>query len=340
MGYLIILLVITALLCWKFWPRQGKPPAQADTKPETQEQPFVIDPPIDDPVLVEHVPPSQPLQPEVAEVDPVPVAIQEPVSEPAVVQDDPVQGSSDVEADPAAELVDEPVAAESTELTAPVEPVEPVEPQPEHSVEAAVSIDVQKDSPVVREPVADEAPEEMLTSEEPVAPASTDPVEDPLAEQPVEIQEPDPQPGPEYVAPPVEPVAEEPKPFEPPLLFLIDDSLVVRTKLTRNVAAAGYRTLGAGDGVQGLKLFETDTPALIITDIEMPEMDGFQLIDRLNQDEATRHIPVIAISGHEGIKAQLTHFPNVVDAFKKPWDAQALLARLEELVGPGKAPEA
>lgn len=140
--------------------------------------------------------------------------------------------------------------------------------------------------------------------------------------------------APEIVAP-VKPTPSQ-LPVGPALIYVVDDSTVVRTKLQRLVAKAGYRVQSANDGVQALKLFEAGLPMLLITDIEMPEMDGTELIARLHGDARTRSVPVIAISGHEGIREQLRDYDNVVDAFKKPWDEPQLLARLAELVGPGQ----
>lgn len=175
-----------------------------------------------------------------------------------------------------------------------------------------------------------ERPEIVVPVVEPIAPVKE---QAPLA-PPVQVEKP------KVIDKPIEP------PFAPPvkttqatplapMIYIIDDSVVIRTKLKKLIAGAGYRIETGGDGFEGVELFKVAQPALLITDIEMPNMDGYEFIAALDGHPDHRSIPVIAISGHDGIRENLAHYPNVVDTFKKPWDELALIARLEVLVGPG-----
>jgi CheY-like chemotaxis protein len=73
-----------------------------------------------------------------------------------------------------------------------------------------------------------------------------------------------------------------------------DNVYVVRQRLGR----AGYTVLVAVDGAQGLTLAVAEQPDLILMDLSLPVLDGWEATRRLKADEATKHIPVIALSAH------------------------------------------
>ncbi len=83
---------------------------------------------------------------------------------------------------------------------------------------------------------------------------------------------------------------------EPPTVLIVDDSLTVRKITGRLLEREGYRVLTAKDGVDGLeKLIET-VPDVILSDIEMPRMDGFDFVRNVRADSRTRDVPVIMIT--------------------------------------------
>ena len=61
-----------------------------------------------------------------------------------------------------------------------------------------------------------------------------------------------------------------------------------------------FDVVEAGDGVAALELMEHTCPDVIVTDLALPRMDGFELIQRIRQDARLRHVPVIALSGYSG----------------------------------------
>lgn len=61
-----------------------------------------------------------------------------------------------------------------------------------------------------------------------------------------------------------------------------------------------FHVVEAGDGVAALELLEHTRPDVIVTDLALPRMDGFELIQRIRQDDRLRHVPVIALSGYSG----------------------------------------
>jgi len=84
-------------------------------------------------------------------------------------------------------------------------------------------------------------------------------------------------------------------PVHLPLVLVIDDDFAVRDSLAAVIEAFGFRTCTAGNGFEGLQAVERETPSAIVTDLHMPEMDGFELLTALRV--AKSEIPVIVISG-------------------------------------------
>ncbi len=80
-----------------------------------------------------------------------------------------------------------------------------------------------------------------------------------------------------------------------PLILIIDDDAAMRNSLAAVMEAFGFRTHTASNGFEGLDSIETEAPAAIVTDLHMPEMDGFELLTALRCSKAS--IPVIVISG-------------------------------------------
>jgi len=127
--------------------------------------------------------------------------------------------------------------------------------------------------------------------------------------------------------PPPEPVV-----ILPPALLLVDDSAVARAKLSKLFLGAGYRITVAKDGVEALERLAEQRFALMITDLEMPNKDGFELIAAVQGDLETEDMPVIAITGHDDMQARVNQVQGLYGIFKKPWNDRELLKRVEALV--------
>jgi twitching motility two-component system response regulator PilG len=82
-----------------------------------------------------------------------------------------------------------------------------------------------------------------------------------------------------------------------PSILVVDDSPTVRKLLTMMLSQAGYDVLSAIDGVDAIRSIAAHIPQLIITDINMPRLDGYKLCKLVTRDAQTKHIPVIMISG-------------------------------------------
>ena len=85
-----------------------------------------------------------------------------------------------------------------------------------------------------------------------------------------------------------------------PLVLLVEDHADTRLMYAEYLKP-DYDTSEAGDGITALEAARTSPPDIIVTDLALPRMDGFELIARLRADEQLRSIPVIALSGYSGI---------------------------------------
>ncbi|GAB3648520.1 hybrid sensor histidine kinase/response regulator [Ramlibacter alkalitolerans] len=81
-----------------------------------------------------------------------------------------------------------------------------------------------------------------------------------------------------------------------PLVLVVDDSITVRRVTQRLLAREGYRVALAADGLQALERLAEELPAVVLSDIEMPRMDGFDLARNIRADERLRHLPIVMIT--------------------------------------------
>ncbi len=125
-----------------------------------------------------------------------------------------------------------------------------------------------------------------------------------------------------------------PEPVEPTQaadLLLVDDSAVARAKLRRLFETAGYRVHLARDGVEAQALLGQGHYGLMITDLEMPNMDGIALIHACKADPRTARMPVLAITGHEGLRAKFNECRDASGIHRKPWVDDILLSHVAAL---------
>ena len=81
-----------------------------------------------------------------------------------------------------------------------------------------------------------------------------------------------------------------------PLVLVVDDSITVRRVTQRLLKREGFRVALAADGLQALERLQEEKPAIVLSDIEMPRMDGFDLARNIRGDAKLRDIPIIMIT--------------------------------------------
>jgi chemosensory pili system protein ChpA (sensor histidine kinase/response regulator) len=85
-------------------------------------------------------------------------------------------------------------------------------------------------------------------------------------------------------------------PSQVPLILVVDDSITVRRVTQRLLQREGYRVSLAADGLQALERLQQERPAVVLSDIEMPRMDGFDLARNIRADQALAELPIIMIT--------------------------------------------
>jgi two-component system, chemotaxis family, chemotaxis protein CheY len=119
-------------------------------------------------------------------------------------------------------------------------------------------------------------------------------------------------------------------------ILLVDDSNVVKAVLKKILTGSDIsidQILEAANGVEALKVLNSNSPDLVITDINMPSMDGIELIERMRLDMMLQNIPVIVIST-EGSLTRITNLEEmgIKGYVRKPFVAEEILAVVNEVL--------
>jgi two-component system, OmpR family, KDP operon response regulator KdpE len=111
-----------------------------------------------------------------------------------------------------------------------------------------------------------------------------------------------------------------------PLILVVDDDPSIRESMERELCASGYTTISASDGLEGVRIFESHTPDLILTDLSMPRSDGFELISAIRA-KARTPIIVLSVRGDDTDKIRALDL-GADDFVTKPFSVAELLARV------------
>jgi len=115
-------------------------------------------------------------------------------------------------------------------------------------------------------------------------------------------------------------------------VLLVDDDPDIVDALAEILRTEGFDVVTAHDGTEALTQIETSRPDLLLLDLMMPTINGWEVLGHLRAREGTRRIPVIVLSAHATPSARADAYP--IDAFlAKPFDVQALVQKMRELLG-------
>ena len=129
------------------------------------------------------------------------------------------------------------------------------------------------------------------------------------------------------------PAAAVDEPVEEKVVVIADDSISVRKFVGRILEKSGYMVKLASDGLEAAELIAQVGCHLVITDIEMPRMNGYELMAHLRQDPATRRIPVLVVTSRAGAKHRERAIKEGAASFlTKPVQEEQLIAVVEELM--------
>ena len=117
------------------------------------------------------------------------------------------------------------------------------------------------------------------------------------------------------------------------VVLIVDDSLTVRKATSRLLERKGYRVLIAKNGTEALEIIEKSRPDIILTDLEMPQMNGFEFIEMIRNNADTVRIPLIVISSRTADKhRQMAEQLGANVFIGKPYKEDALLEQIEHLL--------
>jgi CheY-like chemotaxis protein len=121
-------------------------------------------------------------------------------------------------------------------------------------------------------------------------------------------------------------------------ILIIDDDELFRSMLSATLVHFGHSVLEAGNGTEGLRICQRTRPDLIITDLVMPEMEGFEVVMNLRKHDACAKI--LVMSG--GVRGKTVEFLEIAirlgasGMLAKPFSTDALISAIEALLPPGK----
>ena len=122
-------------------------------------------------------------------------------------------------------------------------------------------------------------------------------------------------------------------------ILLVEDNEMNRDMLSRRLERRGYQVLIAVDGAEGVRMAQAEVPALILMDMSLPVLDGWEATRQIKAAPATGAIPIIALTAHamsgdreKAIEAGCDDFDT------KPVDLPRLLAKIDALLGGAAAP--
>lgn len=116
------------------------------------------------------------------------------------------------------------------------------------------------------------------------------------------------------------------------MVLIVEDNKEVRAFISQELGS-DYSLLEADNGKEGLALAQQHIPDLIITDVMMPEMDGFEFTEKVRLEESTSHIPLIMLTGKTALSDKLEGLEHGADAYMpKPFSIEELKVRIQQLI--------
>lgn len=118
------------------------------------------------------------------------------------------------------------------------------------------------------------------------------------------------------------------------LVLVVEDSMVQRNLIVQGMAQQGFEVVAAENGRQGLDMAFERTPDLVVTDLEMPVMDGMELTRQLKRDETLRDVPVVMLTAYDSEQERDKGLRSGVSAYLgKPFSADKIVVIVEKLLG-------
>jgi CheY-like chemotaxis protein len=118
-----------------------------------------------------------------------------------------------------------------------------------------------------------------------------------------------------------------------PRILLVEDNELNRDMLSRRLMRRGYQVDLAADGKEGLQIADASSPDLILLDLSLPEMDGWEVLRRLKDHPRLKQVPVIALTAHALVTDRARALEAGFDDYDiKPVEMPRLLKKMETLL--------
>ncbi|BAZ45924.1 response regulator receiver domain protein [Chondrocystis sp. NIES-4102] len=116
-------------------------------------------------------------------------------------------------------------------------------------------------------------------------------------------------------------------------ILVVDDDLILRKVLQNSLEQRGYQVISVGSGTEALIKFNQDIPDIIVSDVSMPEMDGFEFCRQLRSQPSGKLIPFIFLSAKNELDDRIQGHTIGADSYlSKPFEMKELLANIEALI--------
>jgi len=139
--------------------------------------------------------------------------------------------------------------------------------------------------------------------------------------------------GLENAVKPVAPVVAPTKTKSKPLVMVVDDSITMRKVTSRVLENHSIEVVTAQDGLDAIERLHERVPDLMLLDIEMPRMDGYELAQHIRSDSRLRHIPIVMITSRAGQKHRKKARDSGANAYlTKPYQEAELVAQVGEML--------
>ena len=120
-------------------------------------------------------------------------------------------------------------------------------------------------------------------------------------------------------------------------VLVVEDNEMNRDMLSRRLTRRGFQVIFAVDGQQGVDLALSDRPDIILMDMSLPIIDGWEATRRVKSDDATRGVPVIGLTAHAMAGDREKAIEAGCDDYDtKPVELERLIGKMERLLGAGK----
>src|SRR5262249_26299245 len=119
----------------------------------------------------------------------------------------------------------------------------------------------------------------------------------------------------------------------PPRILVVDDEKHIRRVLSLQLQSHGYRVENASNGLEALEMVQVDPPDLILLDVMMPQMDGYEVTRRIRENQRTANIPIIILTAKDHLQEKVQGLDRGAnDYVTKPFAMSEVLLRIRNVL--------